>query len=123
MPKAYLHLGAAQASRDADIALPILLLLWYHQWQKEKSRMVSDCAQSISFHKTGGTAMDKQKTVSVCAAMILNCVCAVVWNIQVFVDLAYGFPNVLRIICAIVWDCCAVVWVIRYLKSKKNPTG
>ena len=63
--------------------------------------------------------MDEKKTGSL-FVVIINCICAVLWNINVFVDLAYGFPNVLRIICAIVWDFCAVVWVLRYLKSKKN---
>ena len=66
--------------------------------------------------------MDKKKTLSTGIAMILNCICAIVWNINVIIDLAYGFPNVLHIICAIVWDVCAVVWVLRYLKSKKNST-
>lgn len=40
--------------------------------------------------------MDKKKTVSTGVAMVLNC------------------------ICAIVWDVCAAVWVVRYLKSKKK---
>ena len=64
--------------------------------------------------------MDKKTTVSTKVAMILNCICAVVWNINVFVDLAYGFPNMLRIICAIICDFCACVWVVRYVKTKKN---
>ena len=66
--------------------------------------------------------MEKKKTVSTRVAMILNCICAAIWNIHVFVDFAYGFPNALHILCAIVWDFCAVVWVIRYLKSKDNST-
>ena len=64
--------------------------------------------------------MDKKKTVSTSVAMILNCICAIVWNINVFIDLAYGFPNVLHIICAIIWDFCAVVWILQFIKSKKN---
>ena len=63
--------------------------------------------------------MDKKKTVSTKVAMILNCICAVVWNINVFVDLAYGFPSLLHIICAIVWDICACVWVVHFVKAKK----
>lgn len=63
--------------------------------------------------------MENKKTVSL-FVVILNCICAVIWNINVVIDIAYGFPNVLRILCAIVWDFSAVVWVIRYLKSKKN---
>ena len=54
--------------------------------------------------------MDKKKTVSTKVAMILNCICAVVWNINVFVDLAYGFPNMLRIICCFrFWSWDSVV--------------
>lgn len=64
--------------------------------------------------------MDKKKTVGAGVPMVLNCICAIVWNINVFIDLVYGFPDVLHIICAIVWDCCAVIWIVRYLKSKKN---
>ena len=66
--------------------------------------------------------MDKKKTANTRTAMILNCIVAVLWNIHVFVDLAYGFPSILHIIFAIVWDFCAVVWVLRYLKSRKTTT-
>ena len=60
------------------------------------------------------------KKVNIGVVVILNCICAIIWNIKVFVDLVYGFPNVIAILCAIVWDICAVVWILRYLKSKKN---
>ena len=67
--------------------------------------------------------MDDKKKVSI-AVVILNCICAVLWNITLFVDLVYGYANsvsfVLHIFCAIVWDMCAVIWILRYLKSKKN---
>jgi len=67
--------------------------------------------------------MDNKKKTNL-AAMIINCICAVVWNINLFVDLASGDKNsvsfVLHIICAIVWDVCAVIWILHYLKSKKN---
>ena len=67
--------------------------------------------------------MDDKKTVSM-AVMIINCVCAVVWNINLFVDLAYGYTNsvsfVLHIICVIAWDICAVVWILRYCKLKRD---
>ena len=53
--------------------------------------------------------------------VILFCICAAVWNAHVLVDLAYGFPNALHMILAIVWDVCAVVWFLRYLKSKRKP--
>ena len=65
--------------------------------------------------------MDKKKSFFV---VVINLVCVVVWNINLFVDLAYGYTNsvsfVLHIICAIAWDICAVAWVLRYLKLKKN---
>ena len=67
--------------------------------------------------------MDNKKKVNL-AAMIINCICAVVWNVNLIVDFAYGYTNsvsfVLHIICAIAWDVCAVVWILRYLKSKKE---
>ena len=66
--------------------------------------------------------MDKKKTVNTCVAMILNCITAILWNVNVFIDLAYGFPNTIHIIFAIVWDFCAVAWIIRYVKSKKDST-
>ncbi len=63
--------------------------------------------------------MDKKKNTAV---MIITCICAVVWNINLFVDLIYGYTNtvsfVLHIICAVVWDICAVVWIIRCFKCK-----
>ena len=69
------------------------------------------------------TFMDKKKEVSL-GIVTINCICAVVWNINLLVDLAYGYTNsvsfVLHIICAIAWDICAVAWVLRYLKLKKN---
>ena len=50
----------------------------------------------------------------------------IIWNILLFVDLYYGYSNnvsfVLHIVCAIVWDICAIVWITRYLKSKKSTT-
>ena len=67
--------------------------------------------------------MNDKKKVSI-AVVILNCICAAVWNISLFVDLVYGYTNsvilVLYIVCAIVWDICAIVWIIRYQNSKKN---
>lgn len=67
--------------------------------------------------------MDEKKKVNL-ALVIINCICAVVWNINLFVDLIYGYTNsvsfALHIICTIVWDACAVIWIFCYLKSKKN---
>ena len=67
--------------------------------------------------------MDDKEKVSI-TVVILNCICAVLWSINLLIDLAYGYTNsvsfVLHIFCAIVWDMCAVIWILRYLKSKKN---
>ena len=67
--------------------------------------------------------MDDKKRVNL-AVVIINCICAVLWNINLFVDLTYGYTNsvsfTLHIICAIAWDICAIAWILRYLKSKKN---
>ena len=64
--------------------------------------------------------MDKNRNVSTRIAMILNCICAVVWSIDAFLSLYYGFPSVLRILCAVVWDFSAIVWIVRYLKTRKK---
>lgn len=67
--------------------------------------------------------MEDKKKVNL-TVVILNCICTVVWNINLFVDLAYGYTNsvsfVLHIICAVAWDVCAIVWIFRYRKSKKD---
>lgn len=67
--------------------------------------------------------MDNKKKTNF-AVMIITCICAVVWNINLLVDLTYGYTNsisfVLHIICAIAWDICAIVWVVRYINTKKN---
>ena len=67
--------------------------------------------------------MDDKKRVNL-AVVIINCITAVVWNINLFVDLTYGYTNsvsfALHIICAIVWDIGAIAWILCYLKSKKN---
>ena len=67
--------------------------------------------------------MDKKKTVTTLVCMILVCISAIVWNINAILGFAYGFPSILRIICAITWDICAVVWVFRYIKSRKDTKG
>ena len=59
-------------------------------------------------------------------AVVSTSICAIIWNILLFVDLYYGYSNnfsfILHIVCAIVWDICAIVWIMRYLKSKKSTT-
>ena len=67
--------------------------------------------------------MDDKNKVSL-AVVTLNCICAVVWDVNLFVDLVYGYTNsvtfVLHIFCAIGWDICAVTWIIRYRNFKKH---
>lgn len=67
--------------------------------------------------------MNKKKEISL-PVVILNCICAIVWSINLFVALVYGYTDfiglVLYVICAVVWDFSAVVCIIRYLKSKKT---
>ena len=66
--------------------------------------------------------MDDKKKVSL-TVVILNCVCAVLWNICLFLDLACGYRSVisfvLHIVCAILGDISSVIWIIRYKKQKK----
>lgn len=67
--------------------------------------------------------MDEKKEVSR-ADVIMNCIGAVAWNINLFLDLAYGNTNstsfVWHIVFAVVWDILAVARVLRYLKSKTD---
>lgn len=69
--------------------------------------------------------MEKKDKASI-FAVVSTSICAIIWNILLFVDLYYGYSNnvsfVLHIVCAIVWDICAIVWITRYLKSKKSTT-
>ena len=56
--------------------------------------------------------------------MIIFIICAVICNIILLEEFIYGDINsksfIIHIICAIVWDFNAIVWTIRYIKSKKN---
>ena len=56
--------------------------------------------------------------------MIIMVICAVVWNLNLLVDLVYGYASkvsfVLHIVCAIAYDLCAVVWIAQYLKQRRN---
>ena len=71
----------------------------------------------------GDNIMDNKKKVSL-AVVIINCLCAVLWNVTLFLDLVNGYTDsvafMLHIVCAIVWDACAVIWIIRYKKSQKQ---
>jgi len=59
------------------------------------------------------------------AAMILNCLCAVIWIINCILDFTYRnyYDDgliMLHIFCAIVWSIAAVVWILKYKKEKEN---
>ena len=67
--------------------------------------------------------MDEKKKVSL-AVVIMHCVCAVTWNINLFLHLADGYTNSVALVgdifCAIAWDIFAILWFLRYRKSKKS---
>ncbi|MBQ8611120.1 MAG: hypothetical protein IJ412_05345 [Oscillospiraceae bacterium] len=67
--------------------------------------------------------MNERKKTNL-TVVVINCICAVVWNINLFVDLVYGYTNTvsfaLHIVCAVVWDICAFVWILRYRNEKKD---
>ena len=67
--------------------------------------------------------MNDQKKVSI-AVVIIFCLNAAIWTIRLIAGLAYGYTDYGRfmvdIFCAIGWIFIAVVWIIRYCKSKKR---
>ena len=67
--------------------------------------------------------MEEKKNVSL-TVVILNCICAIVWDINLFVAIAFRDTNsmsfVLRGFCAIGWTVAAIIWICRYIKFKKG---
>ena len=68
---------------------------------------------------------DNDRIVHISAiTAIVNCICAIVWNLNLFVDLVYGYSNnvsfYLHIACAVIWDICAIYLIVRYRKYKKQ---
>ena len=67
--------------------------------------------------------MKNEKKISL-SAVVINCICAIIWNLNLFVDLVYGYSNnvsfYLHIACAIIWDICAIYLIVRYRKYKKQ---
>ena len=65
----------------------------------------------------------KKKNVSL-TVVILNCICAIGWDINLFVAIAFRDTNsmsfVLRGFCAIGWTVVAIIWICRYIKFKKG---
>ncbi len=66
----------------------------------------------------------EEKTKAGKVDVIFYCVMAVAWNINLFLDIAYGNTDsksfMWHIVFAVVWNVLAVVWVLRYRKSKKD---
>jgi len=71
----------------------------------------------------GGKDMDHVKKISL-SAVVTNCCCAIVWNLNLFLDLLYGYSNkisfYLHIACAVLWDICVIYLIVRYRKYKKQ---
>ena len=69
--------------------------------------------------------MEDKKKVSL-APVIINSLCAVVWCVNVFLDLTSGTPDrvslVLHSVCAVLWSISATLWVAKYIKSKRVNT-
>ena len=67
--------------------------------------------------------MEEKKNVSI-AVVILNCICAVLWIINLIFDFTHGYTDsvqlILHIICAVCWSFVAITYIFRYLKFKKN---
>ena len=86
-----------------------MALLWYHLFVKPEPGEVN--------------IMDSKKKLSL-SAVIIHCICAVVWNIILILDLAFGYTYsvsfALHILCAITQDICALIWIVRYINSKKH---
>ena len=66
--------------------------------------------------------MEEKKNVSI-AVVILNCICAVLWVINLIFDFTHGYTDsvqlILHIICAVCWSFVAIIYIIRYLRLKK----
>ena len=66
--------------------------------------------------------MEEKKNVSI-AVVILNCICAVLWVINLIFDFTRGYTDsvqlILHIICAVCWSFVAIIYIFRYLKLKK----
>ncbi len=67
--------------------------------------------------------MEEKKKASI-AVVILNCICAVLWIINLIIDFTHGYTDnvqlILHIICAVCWSFVAIINIFRYLKFKKN---
>lgn len=61
--------------------------------------------------------MEEKKKFSL-KVVIISCVCAVVWDLNLVLDLVYGYSNkaslVLHILCSIAWSIFAIGCITRY---------
>lgn len=68
--------------------------------------------------------MEEKKKINL-TVVVLNCLCAIIWDINLIVNLIQGYSDtfllVLHVFCAIAWSFCGIVWTIRYIKDKRNP--
>ena len=66
----------------------------------------------------------KEKNKVSLTAVILNCICAIVWDIDLIVAIAFRDTNsmsfFLRSFCAIGWTGAAILWIYHYFKVKKD---
>jgi len=66
----------------------------------------------------------KKKQTAGHGLAVLFCACAVIWNINLILDLVRGIPDrglfILHIVCALLWDICAASMLLRYRKEKQK---
>ena len=54
--------------------------------------------------------------------VITTLLAAAIWNIHLVIDLAHGTADGLLLLCAIMWDVCAVLWLIRWIKARTHDS-
>ena len=66
--------------------------------------------------------MNKKNRTSI-AVVIINYITAILWDILLLIDIVRCQEDagifILHLVCAFLWNVCAVMWTIRYLKEKK----
>ena len=67
--------------------------------------------------------MEEKKKVSI-VVIILSCLCAVLWIINLIMHFTHGYTDsvqlILHILCAVCWSFVAIIYIFRYLKLIKN---
>ena len=68
--------------------------------------------------------MEKKKKKTSIVIVILNYFCAVGWSISLILNIVRWQDDtlsfILRLVNALGWTVCAVIWTIRYRKEKKE---